>query len=180
MWPVPWSPGLGGGAIQILATFPLLPILLNICGMDVTCPFLPCSGDQGARRQHFLLCFLLSDDTLKVAGKQWLRKMDKMSCKMNAHLLDFTLWILVHLPLIPLQRKISISFLIPFHLWLLHNTASKTKQEKKHPKFIFGHIIFYHKPSIQLKHGCRVLIWGHNWKYTESRVIQWLFSPRRQ
>lgn len=69
-WPVPWSSGLRVGTVQTLAAFPLRPVLLHACRMDVTCPFLPCLGKQGAQGWHFVLCFLLPAGILQVAGKQ--------------------------------------------------------------------------------------------------------------
>lgn len=44
-WPVPWRPGMRVGAVQTLLEFPLLPVLLHVCRMDVTCPFLSCLGN---------------------------------------------------------------------------------------------------------------------------------------
>lgn len=73
------------GAVQTLLEFPLLPALLHVCGMDVTCPFLSCLGNRELRDSisSFASSCQLAYYREQRSSRSALRKLGKTSYKMN-------------------------------------------------------------------------------------------------
>lgn len=177
-WPVPWSPGLRMGAVQTWAAFPLLPVLLHVCGMDVTCPFLPCLGDQGAHRWCFLLCFLLPAGILD--RERWIRCPVKWTQALYANPSSSTLSVLVRLPLIRLHGASAFLSSFPFIYYGLTTPPLRQNRERSIPNLF--QVTLYFIISQECNWNMDAGVWYEDLSEVmlDHSVMQQLFNPRRQ
>lgn len=146
--------------------------------MDVTCPFLPCLGDQGAHWWCFLLSFLLPAGILD--WERWIRCPVKWTQALYANPSSSTLLVLVHLPLIPLHR--ASAFLSPFPF--IHDglTTPPLRQNRERSIPNLFQVTLYFIISQECNWNMDARVWYEDLSeiMLDHSVMQQLFNPRRQ